>query len=258
MTVPAVLLCGGEGRRMGSLTTQVPKPMLRAGGRPLVRHVMDALAGHGVAEYVLALGHLGYVIREYVLRLDADGADFTVEPGSSRPVTFLGTHPAAGWRVTCLDTGPRAGTATRLRAAAAHVSGWPVLVAYGDVLADVDVAALLRFHRGHERLATVTAVRPPARFGELTLNAADEVVTFDEKPARSAAAVSAGFFVLEREVVERYLPPDPDTMLEREPMRALAADGELMAYRHDGWWQPVDTPEDLDAVADRCSGREGR
>lgn len=242
-----VILCGGKGERMGPATDLAPKPMLEVGGRPLLWHVMRVVAASGSREFVLALGHLSHVVKNFFLRFDIYASDFSLRLSDGSP-RWLAEFPEADWTVTCLDTGPDAGTGTRLRAVAQHVPSWPILVAYGDVLADVDIAALVRYHRNHGRLATVTAVRPPSRYGVLSMTDDHRVLRFDEKLPQGTDWVSAGFFVLEREVLEGYLPGDRDVMLEEEPVQRLVDDGQLMAFAHDGYWQPVDTAKDLSTV----------
>lgn len=245
--LPAVLLCGGKGQRMGSITDQVPKPMLTVGGWPLLWHVMQIVAHSGSQDFVVALGHLSHVVKDFFLRFDAYAGDFRIRLGDGVR-RQLSEFPEAGWEVTCVDTGLAAGTGSRLRDATQLVPSWPILVAYGDVLADVDVAALVRFHREHGRLATVTAVRPPSRYGVLSVADDDHVVRFDEKLPTGRDWVSAGYFVLERAAVEQYVPIDRGVMFEEEPVRRLVDDGQLMAFAHDGYWQPVDTPQDLSTV----------
>lgn len=249
-TPPAILLCGGAGQRMGELTAAVPKPMLTVGGMPLLMHIMHTLAAGGSSEFVLATGHLGHVVKDFFLQFQAHAGDFTIRLGRRPSVEVHGSFPEEGWEVTCANTGEHAGTGTRLRAAARLVDRWPIIVAYGDVLADVDTTALLAFHRARGRLATVTAAAPPARFGHLAIADDQRVSRFDEKqftqrPQDEQGLVSIGFFVLEQAAIERYVPADRDVMFEEEPLRALAADGELTAYRHDGYWRPVDTPKEL-------------
>lgn len=245
---PAVLLCGGSGQRMGEVSTAVPKPMLTVGGRPLLIHIMRTLASHGTEDFVLAVGHLGQVVKDYFLRFQSHSSDFTVRLGAQPTVRYLRDMPEEGWTVTCADTGQNAGTGTRLRHAASLVPRWPIIVTYGDVLADVDTTELLRYHRSHGRLATVTVATPPARFGHVTVTREHRVLRFDEKPRTQAGLVNIGSFVFEQAAVERYIPTDRNVMLEEDPIRDMVADGELMAYRHVGYWQPVDTPKDLAAV----------
>jgi glucose-1-phosphate cytidylyltransferase len=247
---PAIVLCGGAGQRMGELAVAVPKPMLTVGGTPLLIHIMRMLAAGGSDEFTLAVGHLGHVVKDYFLQFQAHSGDFTIRLGRYPSVEVHASFPEEGWAVTCADTGEQAGTGTRLRAAARLVHRWPIIVAYGDVLADVDIPALLAFHQAHGRLATVTAAMPPARFGHLAIADDHRVSRFDEKrrheePQSEQGLVSIGFFVLEKAAVERYIPADRDVMFEEDPIRGLAADGELMAYRHNGYWRPVDTPKEL-------------
>jgi glucose-1-phosphate cytidylyltransferase len=245
---PLALLCGGSGERMGEVAGGLPKPMLEVGGRPLLWHIMRAAAGFGCRDFLLALGYRATVIKDFFLRYPAVSDDFTIELGARPTVRYLDGYAADGWRVTCVDTGEGVGTGTRLRQLVRHVPRWPLVVAYGDVLADVDLAALVRYHRQHGRLATVTAVAPPSRFGHLSLASDHRVTAFAEKPRAAEGWVSAGYFVLEREAIEGYVPADRDVMLEEGPVRNLAADQELMAFRHDGYWEPVDTPKDLATV----------
>lgn len=252
---PVTILCGGAGQRMGELAAAVPKPMLTVGDTPLLVHIMRTLAAGGSNEFVLAVGHLGHVVKDFFLQFQAHAGDFTIRLGRRPSVEVHGGFPEEGWEVTCVNTGEHASTGTRLRAAARLAQRWPIIVAYGDVLADVDAAALLAFHQAHGRLATVTAAAPPARFGHLAITDDARVSRFDEKrfrdePHDQQGLVSIGFFVLEKAAVERYIPADRDVMFEEEPIRALAADGELMAYRHDGYWRPVDTPKELALARD--------
>jgi glucose-1-phosphate cytidylyltransferase len=237
-----LLLCGGDGQRMGGVSAGLPKPMLRVGGHPLLLHIMAAASEHGVQDFVLALGKGGYSIKDYFLHFAARRSDLKVRLGAESEVKYLGGGIGDGWQVSCVDTGDPAGTGTRLRAAVKHVANWPLVVAYGDVLADVDLSALIRFHRGHGRLATVTAVCPPGLYGNLSIYGT-EVREFAEKDR--SEWVSAGFFVLERDAIDKFIPEQPDVMFENEPLSELARSGELMAFRHDGDWQSVDTPKEL-------------
>jgi len=252
--VPTIILCGGRGTRISEVNPQLPKPLLPIGNRPVVWHIMKIYASHGHTDFVLALGWLGEQIRRFVLDYEAMICDFTVELGRRDHIEFHNQHPEAGWRVTCADTGIDALTGTRVRRAAeaAGLGDGPIMVTYGDGVADVDIAALLDFHRSHQRLATVTAVRPPGRFGELVFDG-DRVTAFEEKPQTSSGAINGGFLVLEREAIDHFIPADDDVMLEREPMSRLAAAGELMAFRHDGFFQPMDTPRERDLLEDLWS-----
>lgn len=223
--------------------------MLPIGGRPVLWHIMKLYAAYGHTDFVLALGWLSEVIKEFFLHYRALTCDFSIELGRDQTIAYLNEHPESGWRVTCIDTGIEALTGTRVRRASRHLPDGTVMVTYGDGLGDVDIGALLAFHRGHGRLATITAVRPPGRFGELRIQDDHRVLAFEEKPQTSSGAINGGFMVMEREAIERYIPSDQDVMLEREPLSKLAADGQLVAFEHPGFWQPMDTPRERDLLA---------
>ncbi len=246
--VPTVILCGGRGSRISEVNPLVPKPMLPIGGRPILWHIMKTYAAHGQRDFVLALGWLGEEIRRFFLHYEAMTRDFTIDLARGGTIGFPDGMVSDDWRVTCVDTGADALTGTRVRRAARYLGDGPVMVSYGDGVADVDIAALLAFHRAQGRLATVTAVRPPGRFGELLIDDDAMVGDFAEKPQNSGGWISGGFMVIERAAIDRYIPADTDVMLEREPMRALAADGQLVAYRHDGFFQPMDTPRERELL----------
>ena len=224
--------------------------MLPIGGRPILWHIMKLYATHGHCDFVLALGYLADVVKEFFLHYEALTRDFTIELGKPGSISYLHDHPETGWRVTCVDTGLDSLTGTRVRRAAAHLGDGPVMVTYGDGVGDIDVNALLDFHRRSGRLATITAVRPPGRFGELAIAPTGLVGSFDEKPQTSTGAINGGFMVFEREAIDRYVPADADVMLEREPLAKLAADGQLAAYLHEGFWQPMDTPRERTLLED--------
>lgn len=246
--VPTIILCGGRGTRISEVDPTLPKPLLPVGGRPVLWHIMKVYAAHGSTDFVLALGWLGDQIRRFFLHYHALTCDFSLELGSPDSIRYLGSHDEESWKVTCVDTGRDSLTGTRVRLAARAIDGdGPIMVTYGDSVGDVDVTGLLEFHRAHGRLATVTAVRPPGRFGELHLDG-EVVRSFEEKPQTSGGAINGGFMVLEREAIERFIPVDDDVMLEREPLQGLAAAGELAAYDHRGFWQPMDTPRERELL----------
>ncbi len=241
-SIPTVILCGGRGTRISDAGSVVPKRLLPVGNRPILWHIMKLYATQGYTDFVLALGWLGEEIRKFFLHYEALTCDFTIELGKPDRLEYLTRHPEAGWTITCIDTGTDALTGTRVRRATRHLDDdSPVLVTYGDGVGNIDLDALLKFHREQGRLATVTAVRPPGRFGELRIDDEGLVREFAEKPQTSSGSISGGFMVLEREAIDRYIPADADVMLEREPLGGLAADGQLAAYEHDGFWQPMDT-----------------
>jgi glucose-1-phosphate cytidylyltransferase len=246
--IPTIILCGGRGTRIREVSSLVPKPLLPVGDRPILWHIMKLYSAHGFSDFVLALGWLGEKIREFFLHYDALTSDFVVTFGASRGIEYLSPHNEEDWRVSCVDTGVDALTGTRVRRAARRLGHGPVMVTYGDGIGDIDVAALVAFHRSHGRLATVTAVRPPGRFGELRIADDGAVKEFAEKPQTSSGAINGGFMVFEREAIDRYIPEDSDVMLEREPLGAMVADGQVVAFEHTGFWQPMDTPREQELL----------
>jgi len=239
--VKVVILAGGLGTRLSEETQVRPKPMAEIGERPLLWHIMKIYGHFGFTDFVVCLGYKGYLIKEYFANYFLHNANVTFDlRGRSMEVHDGEVEP---WRVTLVDTGTDTQTGGRVKRVADYLGGETFLLTYGDGVADVDVPALLDYHRMHGRLATVTAVQPLGRFGALELDAREQRVTsFTEKPAGDGAWVNGGFFVLEPGVLD-YIAGD-ETYFEREPLERLAADGELMAYRHCGFWQPMDVLRD--------------
>jgi glucose-1-phosphate cytidylyltransferase len=237
-----VVLAGGLGTRLREETEFRPKPMIEVGGKPILWHIMKNFSHFGHTEFVVCIGYLGNVIREYFLNYHSMVRDFTMRLGSEE-IEFSGAE-IDDWRVTIADTGDATPTGGRIALAAPHLGNETFMATYGDGLSDVDVDELLAFHRAHGKLATVTAVRPLIRFGIMELDGSGKVERFREKP-QGRDWVSAGFFVFEPGVLD-YL--DPTSVLEQEPMEKLAADGQLVAFRHDGFWQPMDTYRELELL----------
>ena len=237
-----VLLCGGKGTRIRDVTEELPKPMIPVGRDPILRHIMATFAAYGHEEFVLCLGHLGWRIRHYFKHLASESADVELDFRRGGAQRVLQPRPLPPWRVTLAETGAEAKTGSRLRQVQRYVGRETFLLTYGDGLADVDLDALVAFHRAHGKLATVTAVRPPSRFGELEL-ADDQVASFREKPQVSTGRINGGYFVFEPRVFD-YLSDDLDCVLERQPLQQLAAEGQMMAFQHDGFWMPMDTPRE--------------
>jgi len=233
-----VILCGGQGTRLREETEFRPKPMVEIGQRPILWHIMKLYSHHGFREFILCLGYRGSFIKEYFLKYEAMNNDFTISLGSRQRITFHDAHDEQDYQVTLADTGLETMTGGRVRRVHPHIDGDTFLVTYGDGVADVDIRALVNFHHQHGRLATVTAVRPASRFGVLDVDEDDKAVRFAEKPLLEGWA-SAGFFVFNRRVLS-YLGGD-DCILEREPLDRLAAEGELMVYRHEGFFFAMDT-----------------
>lgn len=236
-----VILCGGQGTRIRDASEAVPKPMLPIGGKPIVWHIMKGYAQHGLDQFVLCLGYKGWVIKEFFLNYRAMLADVTVHLGAGSAVEFHDGPHEENWKVTLAETGELTGTAGRVRAIRRYVEDDGMFcLTYGDAVADLDLTRLLAFHREHGKVATVTAVRPPGRFGELRLDA-QQVTEFNEKPQVTEGFINGGFFVFDARRLWDYLPADPGAAMESEPMQRLARDGQLMAFAHPGFWQPMDT-----------------
>ena len=237
-----VILCGGQGSRMREETEYRPKPMVEVGGRPLLWHIMRLFGHHGLNRFVLCTGYKGGVIKEYFLNYDVLTRDCTVAVGRGRQVTFHGAQEPFEFEATLVDTGLDVNTGGRVKRVQHLVAGDTFMVTYGDGLADVDIGKLLAFHRAHGRMATVTTVQPVSRFGMATIDRESRVTAFAEKP-KLEGWVSAGFFVFSRRVFD-YLGDDDLQALEKEPLESLAAAGQLMAYKHEGFFFPVDTYRD--------------
>lgn len=235
-----VILCGGMGTRLLEETTVKPKPMVEIGGRPILWHIMKLYAAHGFTDFVAALGYKGDVIKEYFLNYYHLQNDLTIRLAKGEVEADDGAREA--WTVQLIDTGPSTATGGRVKRLSAVLGREPFMLTYGDGLADVDLRAVLAFHRKHGKLATITAVRPPARFGGLVFDG-DRVAEFTEKPQIGEGWINGGFFVLEPGVLE-YI-KDDDTVFEREPLERLAQDRQLMAYRHRDFWQCMDTLRDV-------------
>ena len=235
-----VILAGGYGTRLAEETTVVPKPMVEIGGRPMLWHIMKMYATQGFDEFVIALGYKGEVIKRYFVDFQTLDGILTVDLGT-RKITPHG-RPAGDWKIHLIETGLDTRTGGRLLRLKDWLKGESFMLTYGDGVADVDLRALAAFHRAHGRLATVTAVRPPARFGGLVFDG-DFVAEFTEKPQVGEGWINGGFFVLEPQVLD-YIDGD-ETIWERDPLERLAAEGQLAAYRHDGFWQPMDTLRDV-------------
>ncbi|MDD3836694.1 MAG: glucose-1-phosphate cytidylyltransferase [Phenylobacterium sp.] len=235
-----VILAGGLGTRISEESHLKPKPMIEIGGRPILWHIMKLFSQYGFNDFVICLGYRGYVIKEYFANYVLHNADLTVNLATGETKYHATNHEP--WSVTLVDTGPETLTGGRLKRVAKYLDpDEPFFFTYGDGLADVDLRKLADFHRAHGRQATVTAVAPPGRYGALELEDG-QVRRFIEKPPGDNGLINGGFFVLQPEVVGRIA--GDSTSWEVEPLESLAADGELMAYRHDGFWAAMDTLRD--------------
>jgi glucose-1-phosphate cytidylyltransferase len=246
--VKIVILCGGMGTRIRDASENLPKPLLPIGGRPIIWHIMKGYAHHGFNEFVLCLGYKGWLFKEFFLNYRAMRSDLVVTLGEKGGARFLDSSQDEDWNVLLADTGEAAMTGGRLAAVRKYVEADDLLMlTYGDGVADVDLKQLLAFHRRHGKIATVTAVRPPGRFGELSLDQ-ETVVEFAEKPQAGGGLINGGFFVFDSRRIWDYVRSEPGCILEGEPMQALVRDGQLAAFEHTGFWQPMDTPREFNLL----------
>ena len=235
----AVILAGGLGTRVSEETTARPKPMIDIGGKPILWHILKIYSHHGINDFVICLGYKGYMIKEYFANYFLHMSDVTIDLRSNS-VDVHHKH-AEPWRITLVDTGDNTQTGGRLLRVAAYLGDGPFCFTYGDGVSDVDIGATVAFHREKGTLATVCAVRPPGRFGALDIDEG-RITRFEEKPSGDGSWINGGFFVLERGVLDHI--DGDDCVWERGPLEALARAGQLSAYSHHGFWQPMDTLRD--------------
>lgn len=235
-----VILCGGQGTRLREETEFRPKPLVSVGDRPILWHIMKLFSHAGFRDFVLCLGYRGNMIKEYFLNYEAMNNDFTICLGRRHEIHYHDEHAEQDFRVCLAETGLETMTGGRLRRVARYIDGDTFMLTYGDGLADVNISELLAFHRSHGKIGTVTTVRPISRFGILDVEGDDRVSQFIEKPPTGGWA-SAGFFVFNRRLFDYLEGESDDCVLERRPLEHLAADGQLMAYRHDGFFFAMDT-----------------
>ena len=236
-----IILAGGFGTRLSEYTDKIPKPMVKIGNKPILWHIMKSYSNYGHKEFFIALGYKSEIIKEYFLNYKTLNSDFTVDLKSG-DVT-IHNNEDNDWKVTLLDTGLNSMTGGRIKRFEKYIGNEPFMVTYGDGVCDVDLDELLEFHRKHKKLITVTAVRPSARFGELDIK--DNLVeSFQEKPQTSDGWINGGYFVCERQVLD-YIEND-STIFEKEPLEKLAVNQELIAFKHSGFWQCMDTKRDRD------------
>ena len=243
----AVVLAGGLGTRISEETHLKPKPMVEIGGRPILWHILKLYSHHGINEFVICCGYKGYVIKEYFANYFLHSSDVTFHMSDGRMEVHR--QNAEPWKVTLVDTGENTATGGRLKRVARYLDSGPFCFTYGDGLADVDLTSLIKFHQSHGKEATVTAVQPPGRYGSLALADSDRFVSgFVEKPQGDGGWVNGGFFVLEPSVVDRVV--GDETSWELDPLRGLAEDNQLCAFRHHGFWQPMDTLRERNLLDD--------
>lgn len=240
-----IILAGGFGTRLSEYTESIPKPMVTVGGRPILWHIMKTYASFGHTDFHVALGYKAEVVKEYFLHYRSLNADFTVDLHSGETTSHQTDE--IDWKVTLVHTGLESMTGGRVKRMQQFIGNEPFLLTYGDGVADIDIGALVDFHRSHGKMVTVSAVHPSARFGELDLDDG-RVISFKEKPQTTQGWINGGYFVIEPEFFD--LIDGDSTILEREPLEKVAKMGELMAYSHDGFWQCMDTKRDRDLLED--------
>lgn len=235
-----VILAGGFGTRLSEETDLKPKPMVEIGGKPILWHIMKIYSHYGLNDFIICLGYKGYVIKEYFANYFLHQSDVTIDlQNNSMEIHQSKAEP---WKITLVDTGFNTMTGGRIKRIQKYVGNETFMLTYGDGVGDVDIDALLKFHRQNKKHVTVTSVQPSGRFGSLNLDEKKNVVSFQEKPKGDGAWINGGFFVLEPEAFD-YISSD-DTVWEKEPLEALAQEGQLVAFTHSGFWQPMDTLRD--------------
>ena len=236
-----ILLAGGLGTRLSEETSLKPKPMVEVGGMPILWHIMKIYSSYGYNDFIVCLGYKGYIIKEYFTNYFLHKSDVTIDL-KNNSVKVHDSH-AEPWTITLVDTGVESMTGGRIKRAQSHVGNEPFLLTYGDGVSNVNIGELVQFHQANKKLLTVTAVQPSGKFGALNIGEKDQVHSFIEKPRGDGAWINGGFFVCEPEVFS-YIKNGDATIWEREPLEQIAADGQMDAYKHRGFWKPMDTLRD--------------
>lgn len=249
-----IILAGGFGTRLSEYTDLVPKPMVEIGGQPILWHIMNIYAHYGYNDFVVALGYKGEVIKDYFLNYYSLKSDFTIDLSNGN--ANYHRKKTVDWKVTLVDTGLSSMTGGRVKRLQEYIGDETFMLTYGDGVANIDLAKLVNFHRNHGKMATITAVHPAARFGELVISKDQSVQSFKEKPQTTQGWINGGFFVLEPEFLD--LIKDDATVLEEEPLERAAQTGELKAYLHDGFWQCMDTVRDKNVLEELWQSGKAR
>lgn len=240
-----MILCGGKGTRLRDVTELLPKPMVPIGSHPVLWHIMRAYSAFGVKRFILCLGYKKEIFVDYFMNFAARENDVTIKLGHLSQIQFHGKREEEDWEVTLADTGMESCTATRIKIASKYLklTDKRFFLTYGDGVADINVDELLKNHIKSGRALTISAVHPEGRFGEVHFRK-DGSIRFDEKPYRSGGFVNGGFMVIEKSVIKKYIPEDRDVYFEAEPFTAITNDSQMNAYRHEGFWQCMDTPRE--------------
>ncbi len=236
-----VLLAGGFGTRLSEETEIKPKPMVEIGGKPILWHIMKIYSTYGFNDFVILLGYKGYTIKEYFANYFLHQSDITIDMTTNKMEVH--NNSAEPWKVTLLDTGLNSMTGARIKKAKEFLGDEPFMLTYGDGVANINITELVAFHKSHGKIATMTSAQPEGRFGALNINNHNQVTEFQEKPKGDGNWVNAGFFVCESKVFD-YIDDKEDTIFEQEPLKKLAEDGEIFAYKHTDFWMPMDTLRD--------------
>ena len=244
--IKIVILAGGFGTRLREETEYRPKPMVQIGTKPILWHIMKIYSYFGFHDFVICLGYKGNMIKEYFLNYEIMNSDFTVNLGNRHNISLHNDHTERNWNVTLAETGEKSQTGARVKKIEKYIDGDTFMLTYGDAVANIDISKLLAFHKSHGKIGTVTGVHPGSRFGELCIDA-NIVKRFSEKPQTQDGFVSGGFFIFDKEFFS-YLDDHDNCILEKEPVEQLTADGELMMYPHEGFWQCCDTYRELEQL----------
>jgi len=251
--IKVVILCGGLGTRMKEETEYRPKPMVEIGGKPILWHIMKIYSHYGFKDFVLCLGYKGKMIKDYFLNYEIMNNDFTLK-FESNDIKFHNSYKEKDWIITFAETGKNAMTGARIKRIEKYINTELFMLTYGDGVADINLRELLDFHKSHGKIGTVTGVNPSSRFGELVI-AGSEVKEFSEKPQIKDGFINGGFFVFDKRIFN-YLEDNDDCIFEKEPLRHITLDGELMVYKHKGFWQCMDTYRDLQLLNNLWLGQE--
>lgn len=239
-----VILCGGKGTRLSEETVTRPKPMVEIGGMPILWHIMKTFSDYGYNKFVLALGYKSNFIKEYFYNLRISGSDFSLKMSPDSTPNFYNSLPESNWEITFVDTGEETLKGARIKRLEKYIKSDQFFVTYGDGVSDVNIEELVKFHESHGKLATVTAVHPPSRFGELDL-VGNQVVSFEEKPQMATGYINGGYFVFDKKIVN-YLTDDVNCDLEFGALQKISEEGELNAFIHNGFWQCMDNVRERD------------
>ena len=236
-----IILCGGKGTRIRDVSTELPKPMVKVGRYPILWHIMQHYSHYGYNDFILCLGHLSWEIKKYFLNYKYHSQDFTIS-NNKKDIKFHNNADELNWSVTMAETGDQTQTGGRIYKIKRYVEDDDlVMLTYGDGLSNVDISKLVEFHKSHNKMGSVTGVRPSGRFGEIEIGERNLINAFNEKPQITSGRINGGFFVFTVDKLWKYLSDDDSLIFEQEPLRHMTEDGELMMFPHDGFWQPMDT-----------------